>query len=112
MRFRPRGTLEWDDGMASERTVLAWERTAIASLVVAALTLRAGVVGDALAVAAPAASLLVFAAVVEWHHSRRIYAEHDLPFEHGAVMHEAMLAAVTGVTVVAALAAVALTIVQ
>lgn len=111
MRIRPHGSLEWDDGRASERTVLAWERTAVASLAVAALTMRAAVVHDLVALAAPGTALLVLAAVAEWRQSQKIYREHDLPLERGAVTHEGMLAAVTGVTVAAAIAAAALTLV-
>ena len=110
MRFRPPGSLEWDAGLASERTVFAWERTAVASIAVAVLVARAGVVYDALAIAAPAATLLAVAGLAEWRHSRRIYAEHDRPFREGAPLQGRAVAAVTAVTVISAVAATALTI--
>ena len=64
---------DWDEGVASERTGLAWERTAIASLAVAALVVRAGVVEGLLGLAIPVATLLVAAATVESLFSHRIY---------------------------------------
>lgn len=45
---------EWDDGVASERTVLAWHRSALSLLAVGALALRAGITGAPLALAANA----------------------------------------------------------
>lgn len=110
MRLRPRGSLVWDRGLASERTVLAWERTAGASLVIAALIVRAGVRHDHLALAVPAAAALVLAAFAEWRHSVRIYAEHDVPLAQGAVVHEGALAAVAAITLVAAAVAGALAV--
>ena len=95
-------SLDWDEGAASERTVLAWERTAIASVAVAALVLRAGIVSGPIAVAIPISGLLVLAAAVEWLFSRRIYAQHDRPQAHGAVLHEREIVALATVTLIAA----------
>jgi hypothetical protein len=64
----------------------------------------------ALAIALAAGALLVVAALWEWRHSRRIYAEHDAPVAAGAILHERTLAAVCGVTVAAAVAAAVLSI--
>jgi uncharacterized membrane protein YidH (DUF202 family) len=103
-------SLDWDEGVASERTVLAWERTAIASLAVAALVLRAGIVEGLLAPAIPIAALLVIAGAAEWVFSRRIYAEHDRPFVRGAVLHDRAILALGAVTLIAAAGSAALTI--
>lgn len=94
--------IDWDEGVASERTVLAWERTAIASVAVAALVLRAGIVEGLLAVAIPIATVLVLAGAAEWLFSRRIYAEHDRPYAHGAVLHDRAILALGAVTVIGA----------
>lgn len=96
------GSLDWDEGVASERTVLAWERTAISSLAVAALVLRAGIVSGPLGLAIPLAVLLVLAAAGEWLFSRRLHAQHDRPYRHGAVLHDREIVALASVTVVAA----------
>jgi uncharacterized membrane protein YidH (DUF202 family) len=106
---RPSGrALEWDEAIASERTVLAWERTAIASVAVAALVLRAGIVEGLLGLAIPVAVLLVLAGVAEWLFGKHVYAEHDRPFAHGAVLHDRAIAALGAVTLIAAAASVAL----
>ena len=105
-----RGPVEWDEGVASERTVLAWERTAIASLAVAALVLRAGIVEGLLGLAIPITALLVIAGAAEWLFSRRIYGEHDRPFERGAVVHDRAILALAAVTLIAAAASTALAI--
>ena len=102
MSSRPPRSLEWDEGVASERTVLAWERTAIASLAVAALIVRAGIVYSLLGLAIPPAALLVLASVGEWRFSVRIYSEHTHAMEEGPVAHERVLAVVLVVTVIAA----------
>ncbi len=103
-------SLEWDEGVASERTVLAWERTAIASLAVAALVLRAGIVEGLLGLAIPITALLVIAGAGEWLFSRRIYAEHDRPYARGAVLHDRAILVLGGVTLIAAAASAALAI--
>jgi len=98
----------WDEGRASERTVLAWHRSAISLLAIAALVLRAGVTGDLIAVAIPLTLLLVLSAAGAWWQSVRIYAHHDRPYEEGATIHETELRALTAVTLVAAACAVVL----
>jgi uncharacterized membrane protein YidH (DUF202 family) len=97
-----RRAIEWDDGVASERTVLAWERTAIASLTVAAVTVRAGAVAGLLGIAIPIAALLVLVGAVEWQFSRRIYAQHDRPLAQGAPLHGRAVATIAAVTLIAA----------
>lgn len=104
----PGRRLEWDEGVASERTVLSWERTAISSLAVAALIVRAGVIYNLLGLAIPLAAMLGVAAVAEWVISMRLGAEHDRPFEHGAVLHDRALTVLAVVTVTAAVGSVAL----
>jgi len=90
---RPPRARDWDQGVASERTVLAWERTAIASLAVAALVVRAGIVYLLLGLAIPIAALLVLASIGEWRFSLKIYAEHEHAQEEGAIAHERALGA-------------------
>jgi uncharacterized membrane protein YidH (DUF202 family) len=106
----PGGSLDWDEGVASERTVLAWERTAIASIAVAAFVLRAGIVYGLLELAIPIAALLVLASVAEWLFSRHIYSEHDRPYSRGAVLHDRAIIAVGAVTLVAAVASFVLSL--
>jgi uncharacterized membrane protein YidH (DUF202 family) len=103
-----REAIDWDEGVASERTVLAWERTAIASVAVAALVLRAGIVDGLLGLAIPITALLVLAGALEWLFSRRIYREHARPYAHGAVLHPRAIFALAAVTLTAAVAAAAL----
>jgi len=103
-----RGPLEWDEGGASERTVLAWERSAIASVAVAALVLRGGIVDGLLGVAIPVAALLVLCGAAEWLFSLRIYQEHDRPIGRGAVLHGRAFVALSAVTLIAAAGSVAL----
>jgi uncharacterized membrane protein YidH (DUF202 family) len=62
-----------DEGVASERTVLAWERTAIATVALALVVLRAGIVDRLLIVALPSGALLVCASAGEWLLSARVY---------------------------------------
>jgi uncharacterized membrane protein YidH (DUF202 family) len=102
--------LDWDVGGASERTVLAWERTAVASLALAALVLRAGIVERLLAVAIPVAALLIVAGAAEWLFSRRVYVEHDRPYGHGAVLHGHAIRVLGAVTLIAAVASAALAV--
>lgn len=105
---RPRARDEdgWDEAGASERTVLAWHRSAISLMAIAALVLRGGLAGDLLAVAIPLAVLLVLAAGGAWLLSIRIYDEHDRPFEEGAVLHGRALNALTAVTLITAASAI------
>jgi len=105
-----RRPLEWDEGIASERTVLAWQRTALGSIALAVLTLRAGIVDRLLALAIPVAALLLAAGAAEWLFSRRIYREHDRPFAHGAVVHHHAILAVGAVALIASAAATALAV--
>jgi putative membrane protein len=102
----PRRTLDWDEGAASERTALAWDRTAIASVAVAVLVLRAGIVEGLLGLAIPIAAVLVIAGAAEWLFSRRIYVEHDRPYAKGAVLHGRAVLALAAVTLIAAVASV------
>jgi uncharacterized membrane protein YidH (DUF202 family) len=92
----------WDEGSASERTVLAWERTAAVSIVVAAIVLRAGIVGRLLALAIPVATVLLLASGAAWLLAHGLRAEHNRPFERGAIPHDRAIATVTVVTLIAA----------
>ncbi|HYB26202.1 MAG TPA: DUF202 domain-containing protein [Solirubrobacteraceae bacterium] len=102
----------WDEGAASERTLLAWERTAIASLAVAALVVRAGIVYSLLGLAIPIAAVLVLASVGEWLFSLRIYGEREQVGETGAVAHERVHAVLVGITLIAAAGSAALSIIR
>jgi uncharacterized membrane protein YidH (DUF202 family) len=93
---------KWDEGTASERTVLSWQRTAIATLGIAVLVLRAGIVERLLVLAIPLAATLTIAACTEWLLSLHIYAEHNRPFALGAILHDRAIAALGLVTVIAA----------
>lgn len=104
MSERSRQALDWDEGVASERTVLAWERTAIATIAVAALVLRAGIVERLLGLAIPITALLVVVGAVEWLFSRRVYFEHERPHAHGAVLHPRAIFVLAAVTLLAAAA--------
>jgi uncharacterized membrane protein YidH (DUF202 family) len=105
-----RRTLAWDDGAASERTVLSWQRTAISSIAVAALALRSGIEDGLLGLAIPIAVLMTLAGGAGWLFSRRVYREHDRPFAHGAVLHERALLAVACAMLIAAAGSVVLAV--
>jgi uncharacterized membrane protein YidH (DUF202 family) len=108
MSSPPPRSPDWNAGAASERTVLAWERTAIASLALAALVVRAGIVYSLLGLAIPLATLLVLAGVGEWLFSLRIYSEHADASEEGPLAHERALAVLLAVTVIASAGSAAL----
>lgn len=100
--------LDWDDGSASERTVLAWRRTAIASVAVAAVMLRAGIAGGSPGLAIPVAALLVIAAAGEWLFSQQVYEEHSRVSSRGAVVHGRAILVLVGVTLIVAAASAGL----
>jgi hypothetical protein len=87
---------------------LAWQRTAIASVAVAALVVRAGIIERLLGLAIPIAALILLAAGAEWLISRRSSAEHDRPFQDGAVLHGSVFVLIGTVTLIVAGASVAL----
>lgn len=92
----------WDQAGATERTVLAWERTAIMSIAVAALLARAGVVQRRLGLAIPTAALLVLTGVIEWFFSQRIYLERARSYADGAIGHGRVVVLVGVVTLITA----------
>jgi len=108
----PPGAPGWDEGAASERTLLAWERTAIASLAVAALIIRAGIVYSLLGLAIPLAALLALGSVGEWLFSLRLYGEQRQAGEQGAVAHERVHAVLVAITLIAAAGSAALSILR
>jgi hypothetical protein len=72
-----------DEGFATDRTALAWERMAIATLAIAAIVIRQGIVNGPLGLATPLAAILIGAALLQWrlsaslgpaHHYRQIGA--------------------------------------
>lgn len=60
-----------DPGLAGERTVLGWQRTAFGLLAAAALLLRFAARESVLALGAAVAAGGLIAAVLAWWHSRR-----------------------------------------
>lgn len=109
---QPIHRLGWDEGVASERTVLSWERTAISSLAVAALIVRAGIIYNLLGLAIPIAAILAMAAIGEWLFGMRLDSEHDRPFEHGAIVHDRALTLLALVTLTAAAGSVVLAVIR
>jgi uncharacterized membrane protein YidH (DUF202 family) len=103
---------DWDEGVASERTILSWERTGLSTIVVAVLVLRAGVVDGPLALAIPIGTLLALTGAAEWLFGARLAAEHERPFAAGAPLHERVFMAVGAVTLIAAAGAAALAIAE
>jgi hypothetical protein len=101
-----------DHGLASARTVLAWGRSAISSIAVAALVLRDGIVSGPLRLAVPVAALLLAAALFEWHFSVRLHLEHDRSYKRGAVRHDLAIGFLGVVTTIAAAGAAAPAIVR
>ena len=97
-----REPIEWDDGVASERTMLSWQRTALSTIVIAVLVLRAGLARGPLGVALPLGALLILVAAAEWMLSRRVYVEHNRPQSAGAVLHDHWMVVLVVVTLSAA----------
>lgn len=89
--------------------MLEWERTAIASLAVAVLIVREGIVHSLLSLAIPIAAVLVLASLGEWLFCVRSYAE--LVGEADAVAHERVLAILVAITLIAAAGSAALAII-
>jgi uncharacterized membrane protein YidH (DUF202 family) len=87
-------------GLPRERTVLAWERSALGFAALAAIALGIAARRDAPGMLVPAVALLALAAAV-WRHSRREYERATVAAQARAI------GLLTLATVVAALAAVA-----
>lgn len=68
-----------DPGLAIERTLMAWARTAFAFAGLAALLIRFGLNEHDIALAAPVAALALAAGLAPLWLSRRAYAERSLP---------------------------------
>jgi uncharacterized membrane protein YidH (DUF202 family) len=101
---------EWDKGRASDRTVLAWQRTALASLAVAALAVRAGVVDHILGLAIPVAAVLTIAAAMEWHFGAALHRERRGASAPRIPLHGRALIGIAAVTVVAAAGSIAIAV--
>jgi uncharacterized membrane protein YidH (DUF202 family) len=107
-RHRATGPGGWDEGVARERTVLSWQRTSLATIAIAVLVVRAGIVQHMLPLAIPAGALILVAGAVEWLVSFRIESDNDRPLDAGAMLHDRWIAALGLVTVIAAAASAAL----
>lgn len=103
-------TLDWDAAVACARTVLAWERTAVANLALAAIVVRAGIALRMLGLAIPITLLLVIAAASQWLLSRHIYTEHDRAVHHSVLLHGRANLAVAVVTLIAAVGSMGLAV--
>jgi uncharacterized membrane protein YidH (DUF202 family) len=101
---------DWDKGRASDRTVLAWQRTALASLAVAALALRAGVVDHSLGLAIPVAAMLAIAAAAEWRFGTLLYRERRRADTPRMPLHRRALLAIAAVTCFSAAGSIAIAV--
>jgi uncharacterized membrane protein YidH (DUF202 family) len=97
-----RAALDWDAGEANERTLLAWQRSAIATLVLAALVIRSGIVYGPLWLASLLGVILVGSACAGWIFSRRRYLGYDGAEPPTGAIHARAIVAQAAVTVIAA----------
>jgi hypothetical protein len=93
----------------AQRTLLSWQRTAMATAVVAGLVVRAGIVEGLLGLAVPAAVLLMLGAATEWLYSLRISSRSEPDLADTAASPERAALTVAAVTAVAACASLGLT---
>lgn len=103
-----RPSIDWDEGVASERTMLAWQRTALSTTVIALLVIRAAVTSGPLGLGLGLGSVLVAVALWEWLFSRRVYVAHARPQAQGAPMHEGWMVALAVITLIVAAGSVVL----
>ena len=87
----------FDRGLQHERTALAWDRTGLAFLVVAVLTLRSGGPPFDDLRHAPGYVAMVVGGVLLWAAGRR-YRRREADLREGRSMVQAGLVVVTGVT--------------
>lgn len=97
-----RSQIQPDDG-AAERTTLAWERTSVAELALAAVMVRAGIVTGELAIAIAIAALLVLGAGAQWRFAVRAYRRLGQTAV-GEGKHELALAGLAALVAISALA--------
>jgi len=96
----PRPATDPDEGLATDRTALAWERMAIANLAVAAIVIRQGIVFGPLGLATALATILILAALLQWRISARLKP----------TPHYRQIGALAALTLVVAVAAAVLAI--
>jgi len=64
--------MDSDKGLATDRTALAWERMAIASVATAAIFIRQGIVHGLLGLTTALAVLLLLGGLMEWRVAARL----------------------------------------
>ncbi len=110
MKLTPGTDHPGDRGMANERTALAWQRSTLSLLVIAALAIRTGLEEKQLAIACSLAAVLLAAAVATWLHGRAAYHRRtSSKHPDGAVTHLTLMRGITAATLVAAAGSAALT---
>jgi len=94
-----------DPGLATERTALAWQRSTLSLLIIAALALRTGVQTNRLVMAGPVAVVLLTAATTAWLHGRSAYrrrAQTTRPERDRGATHPTLMRAIAAATIIAA----------
>jgi uncharacterized membrane protein YidH (DUF202 family) len=102
---------EQDRGLATERTALAWTRSALALAAIGALAVRRGAQGDLPGVAYPVGAVLFGAAVGVWMLGASIYSRRAATARPGDPVPRALAFKVMSIgTVAIAVAAVVLAV--
>lgn len=99
---------DWDSFGATDRTALAWQRTALATIGVAVLAVRAGIVDHVLGLALPVAALLTIAAGAEWLLAARLTHERRGAVQPRIPLHARALLGIATVTCISAAGSIAI----
>lgn len=101
--------MDSDKGLATDRTALAWERMAIASVATAAIFIRQGIVHGLLGLTTALAVLLLLGALMEWRVAARLRP--SVPYgQLRAVHHRREISALAILIIVTAAGAAVLAI--